>query len=256
MNKYESLSVTDNINKDDHLYRYISLAQFISLIENQKLFLRKVKSWDDTWEAPDDQLPIIMDDGSERYAESLIVTSTVGQCWTYEKDSDAMWRIYSSNRQGIMIETDVDSFFEIDNLKRAVLAKVIYFNKSNYIEKRYEIANNKSYHYAGEMALKREAFKHENEVRLLVCLQGYRDIENWWDIPVVGFNINPNTFIKSITFDPRADEWFVDAMKKYCQSKGLICPIGKSTLYERNFYEEAKIVRQYKVVTETDKTKK
>ena len=176
MMRHETLSVTDNINKDDHLYRYMSLAQFISLIENQKLFLKKVKSWDDTWEAPDDQLPIIMDDGSERYSESLIVTSTVGQCWTHEKDSDAMWRIYSPDRQGIMIETAVDGFFEIDDLKRAVFAKVIYFNKSNYIEKRYEIANNKSYLYAGDMALKREAFKHENEVRLLVCLQGYRVI--------------------------------------------------------------------------------
>lgn len=253
MIKHETLSVTDDINKDDNLYRYMSLAQFISLVENQKLFLKKIKSWDDTWEAPDDQLPIIMD-GSERYPESLIVTSTVGQCWTYEKDSDAMWRIYSPDRQGIMIETAVDSFFEIDNLKRAVLAKVIYFNKGNYIKKRNEIANNKSYRYAGDMALKREAFKHENEVRLLVCLQEYREIDNCWDIPAVGFGVNLSAFIKSITFDPRADDWFVDTMKKYCQSKALICPIEKSTLYKRNFYEEAKIVRQYEVVTETDKT--
>jgi hypothetical protein len=43
MIKPEILSVTDNISKDDHLYRYMSLAQFISLIENQKLYLRKVK---------------------------------------------------------------------------------------------------------------------------------------------------------------------------------------------------------------------
>ena len=120
MNKGEALCVTDNIREDDHLFRYMSLAQFISLVENQKLFLKKVKSWDDTWEAPDDQLPIIMDDGSERYAESLIITSTVGQCWTYEKDSDAMWRIYSPDRQGVMIETDINSFYEIDRLKRAV----------------------------------------------------------------------------------------------------------------------------------------
>ena len=255
MTKLETLLVTNNINTNANLYRYMSLAQFISLVENQKLFLKKVKSWDDTWEAPDDQLPTIMDDGSKEYSESLIVKSTVGQCWTYEKNSDAMWRIYSPDRQGIMIETEVKNFFEIDNLKRAVLAKVIYFNKSNYIEKRYEIANNKSYHYAGEMALKREAFKHENEVRLLVCLQGYKEIDNWCDIPVVGFGINPSTFLKSITFDPRADDWFVDTMKKYCESKSLICPIEKSTLYEKNFYEQAKIVIKYKVVTETGKSK-
>ena len=72
-----------------------------------------------------------------------------------------MWRIYSPGRQGVMIETSIDDFYEIEDLNRAVLAKVIYFKNSNYIEKRYEIANNKSYRYAGDMALKREAFKHE-----------------------------------------------------------------------------------------------
>lgn len=123
----ERLLVTDNIKIAEHLFRYMSLAQFISLVENQQLFLKKVKSWDDTWEAPDDQLPVIMDDGSERYAESLIASSTVGQCWTYENDSDAMWRIYSPDRQGVMIETSINDFYEIENLNRAVLAKVIYF---------------------------------------------------------------------------------------------------------------------------------
>ena len=76
----------------------------------------------DTWEAPNDQIPVIMDDGSERYAESLIASCTVGQCWTYEKDSDAMWRIYSPDRQGVMIETYIDDFYEIEDLNRAVLA--------------------------------------------------------------------------------------------------------------------------------------
>lgn len=245
MNRDTILSISDNIDISQNLYRYMSLAQFLSIVENKKLFLNKVKRWEDTWEGPDDQLPMITDSGKEIISESLITSSTVGQCWTYEKDSDAMWRIYSPDRQGIMIETNVDSFFEINNLRMAVLAKVIYFNKSNYIDKRTEISNNKSYRYAGDMALKREAFKHENEVRLLVCLQGYKEIENCWDIPVVGFEINPLSFIKSITFDPRADEWFVNTMKEYCKSKGFTCPTEKSALYEKNFYEESKIVRKY-----------
>lgn len=215
MDKHK-LIVSDNIKEDDRLFRYMSLAQFISLVENRKLFLRKVKLWDDPWEAPDDQLPIIRDDGKQITAESLLTASTVGQCWTYEKDSDAMWRIYSSDRQGIMIETTVRYFSSIDNLRHASLAKVIYYNKGNYIKIRKEIANNSSYAFAGDMVLKREAFKHENEVRFLVCLQAYpNEIENIWDIPVVGFGIEPEFFIESITFDPRADEWFVETMKKY-----------------------------------------
>jgi len=79
------LTISDNIDENDHLFRYISLAQFISLIENRKLYLKKVKLWDNPWEAPDEQLPFANDDGSLTNRESLIVASTVGQCWTYEK---------------------------------------------------------------------------------------------------------------------------------------------------------------------------
>jgi len=35
------LSFTDNINENDSLYRYISLAQFLSLVENEELLLKK-----------------------------------------------------------------------------------------------------------------------------------------------------------------------------------------------------------------------
>lgn len=244
MSNDEVLSVSDNIDVSKSLFRYMSLAQFLSIVENKKLYLNKVKRWEDTWEGPDDQLPIITDTGKKIFTESLITASTVGQCWTYDNDSDAMWRIYSPDRQGIMIETYIDCFRDIRDLRRAVLAKVIYFNKENYIQKRYEIAENKSYRYVGDMALKREAFKHENEVRLLVCLQEYEEIPNCWDIPVMSFDFNPQTFIKSITFDPRADDWFVTTMKQYCLSKGFSCPVKKSSLYEKDFFKESNIVKR------------
>lgn len=243
------LIISNNINKDDRLFRYLTLAQFISLMENKRLFLKKVKSWDDPWEGPDDQLPLIKEDGKQIKDESLLTLSTVGQCWTYEKDSDAMWRIYSNDRQGVMIETIASNFEYIKNLKHALLSKVNYYNKSNYIEKRQEIAKNRSYGFAGDMALKREAFKHENEVRLLVCLQDYHsEIKDIWDILVYGFEVEPTLFIKSVTFDPRADDWYVETMKKYCDSKSLKCPIQKSRLYTKDFYETSSIVRKYEAV--------
>lgn len=244
----ERIVYSNNINDSDHLFRYMSLAQFISIIENQKLYLKKVKLWDDPWEAPDDQLPLMGKGGNPIFTESLLASSTVGQCWTCEKDSDAMWRIYSPDCQGVMIETVVKNFTFIENLRHASLAKVIYYNKSNYIEKRYEIANNHSYTFAGDMALKREAFKHENEVRLLVCLQDYHELGDIWEIPVVGFNIDPKQFITSITFDPRAEDWFVETMKKYCMSKQLNCPTEKSTLYTKDLFESTSIIRKYETV--------
>lgn len=237
MAEFKSLHICDNIDTNKNLFRYMSLSQFLSMIENNKLFLKKVKLWEDTWECPMDQLPIFLDRECLCKGEALFSDSTVGQCWTYEKDSDAMWRIYSPDRQGVMIETTVESFREIEGLKHAVLIKVVYFNNKNGAKKINEFLNSNSYYGFGKIALKREAFKHENEVRLLTCLQGYEDIDNCYDIPVVAFKFNPATFIKSITFDPRADEWFVDTMKKYCVSKGL-CEAKKSSLYEENFFEE------------------
>ena len=38
--------------------------------------------------------------------------------------------------------------------------------------------------------------------------------------------------------------------KEYCLSKGFSCPIGKSSLYEKDFFEKAKIVRRYVTVKE------
>ena len=244
----ERIVYSDNINVHDRLFRYMPLAQFISIIENQKLYLRKVKLWDDPWEAPDDQLPLDRGDGNLVFTESLITSSMIGQCWTYEKDSDAMWRIYSPDRQGVMIETTANNFSLIQDLRHASLAKVIYYNKGNYREKRYEVSQNRSYIHAGDLALKREAFKHENEVRLLVCLQAYHELENPWDISAMGFDIDINQFILSVTFDPRADDWFVDTMKKYCMSKQLSCHVEKSILYTKDLFESTKLIRKYELV--------
>lgn len=249
MNKSQ-ITVSNNIDLDKSLYRYMSLAQFLSMVENQRLYLNKVKNWEDPWEGPDDQLPILSSDGQPVFSESGLTATTVGQCWTYERDSDAMWRIYSPDRQGIMIETRVDCFSGIQDLRDPVLAKVLYYSKDNYIEKRKQISENESYLFAGDMALKREAFKHENEVRLLVCLQAYKEIENPFEISYKDFVFDPSVFIKSITFDPRADDWFVETMKKYCFSKGFTCPVEKSLLYKKDFFDKAKLVKKYVTVDE------
>lgn len=241
----QRLFVTDNIDVDKSLFRYMSLAQFLSIVENKQLFLNKIQRWEDPWEGPDEQIPTIMENGRLEFPISTIKSETVGQCWTYEKDSDAMWRIYSPDRQGVMIETTVEQFQNIQDLDRAVLAKVIYFNEENFIEKRMELQSNKSYKFVNDMALKREAFKHENEVRLLMCLAKNKNIPNYKEISVLGIRIEPERFIKSITFDPRADQWFVDTMKQYCVSRGFQCPIQKSELYNKNFYEKTHIVQRY-----------
>lgn len=247
MNKSD-IVFSDNIDEQDSLYRYISLSQFMAFVENKELFLRKVTLWDDPWEGLDRQIPRMRDNGDLEYPNCSLAESVVGQCWTYEKDSDAMWRIYSSDKLGIMIESKASNFRTIENLKRAILVKVKYFNNENFLSKWHEINNDRSYRFAGTMALKREAFKHENEVRLLVCMQGYYDEDiNPWDLKSYGFKVSPFEFVESITVDPRAEEWYVNTIKKYCDSKGFNCSVSKSNLYQNQtrFSEEIKLVQTY-----------
>ncbi len=250
----KEISFTRNIDGEDSLFRYMSLAQFLSIIENEELVLKKVTLWEDTWEALDKQIPVKKENGELTYANCTLADSVVGQCWTYEKDSDAMWRIYSPDKQGVMIETKAKNFKIIKDLRLALLAKVKYFNNNNFISKNKEITDDRSYKYAGTMVLKREAFKHENEVRLLVCMQPYIQDKgiNPWELETYAFNINPIDFIESITFDPRADEWFVRTIEKYCNSKGFRCPIAKSKLYEKTFFEDVGVAVSYVPVKRTN----
>ncbi len=64
------ITVSNNIDLDQSLYRYMSLGQFLSMIENQKLYLNKVKNWEDPWEGPDDQIPFLSSDGQPIFSES------------------------------------------------------------------------------------------------------------------------------------------------------------------------------------------
>jgi len=40
----------------------------MTLIEKSEMYLSRITTWDDQWEAPFDQLPTVKDDGTLRYA--------------------------------------------------------------------------------------------------------------------------------------------------------------------------------------------
>jgi hypothetical protein len=49
---------------------------------------------------------------------------------------------------------------------------------------------------------------------------------------IVSLPLDPKEFIEGITIDPRASDWYVDAIQRYCERYELgIIPV-KSKLYE------------------------
>lgn len=147
-----------------------------------------------------------------------------GQCWSRVKESDAMWRIYSPSKTGVQIATSGEKFTSLQYDNLCYLGNVTYFEGiADLLEKSKSSRKKRAYDFA---LYKRAAFSHESEVRFLTHAQHLRIRPTHISIP-----IDPPTFIEGVTIDPRAADWYVDAIAKYCERVGLVVPV-KSSLYE------------------------
>lgn len=224
--------LTDNTR----LYRYLGLSQFLSFTENKLTYITKIKQWEDTWEAPSSKLPTEQDNGKLEYPIYTLSDDMFGQCWSLNGESDALWRIYSQQKEGILIQTTVKKFELIKDVKYGLLAPVIYFDDLR--EALINLYKNESYpHLFADAFLKRRAFEHEREIRLITlnderCL-GVR-FKNHTHIYI---NLDPVEFIESIIIDPRAEDRYVDTMQKYCKRAGYRIETIKSPLYSSKVFE-------------------
>lgn len=225
------------IDDDMKIYKYISVSQLLHLIETQTFPLSHVKT---AWEDPNEGLLLRLflkeaDKRNPGVTESSfdialqVHNGVFGTSWTKLDESDAMWRIYSQDRKGVRISSTVGK------LKKAVsklqapnveskpiyaIGKVLYSYKE-YMEE-YQTSHS---HIIPFYFLKKQAFKHEEEVRLVLYLETKsNEKQNTKYIPIW------TNFIEEVTIDPRASNWIVEATKLYCGAKGFLC--NKSKLYE------------------------
>lgn len=79
------------------------------------------------------------------------------------------------------------------------------------------------------LLLKREAFEHEKEVRLV-----YRETTERYkkDQNIIEFDIDPNTLFDEIVFDPRMSETDYEMYSNEIKRCSFTKPISQSTLYQ------------------------
>lgn len=229
-----NFEISSELKKDQKLFRYINIKQFLSMIESESSYLTKVIEWEDVWEAPLKRIPI----DSDMEAEEISYFSydhIYGQCWSTHGDSDALWRIYSPNRDGIMIQTTVEKLSKAFDIEWGLLAPVIYYE--NLYDGLEEVWDKHYEDDFGVALLKRRAFNHEEEVRLLAIFP-YNGIQNerFIQLPLI-----PNQLIENIILDPRCEEWYLQTMINYCKRASLKAIPYKSDLYKDNIYEKNKI---------------
>jgi hypothetical protein len=161
---------------DKYIYRTISYDRLIELFQTQENTLIKPELWEDTFE--NFVLKSKLRTASGKIIEYNVHDRIYGQCWTLEKSSDAMWRIYSTDKKSIRIRTTINNLLDSIGVSTVdttgcehSVGKVEYLSEKELVDRAKKIFEKNGQITFGNLfkslLIKREAFKHENEIRLM-----------------------------------------------------------------------------------------
>ncbi len=235
--------LVSDLADDTKIYRYMSLESFISMMESEKILFTKISEWDDPWEAFGSKLPLF-NEGKPVERLYSACEELFCQCWTLLAESDAMWRIYSTQKTGIQISTSLRKFRLLKNAKACVISKIVYGSSEYDLLIKSEAIKMPF----ADALVKRDAFAHEQEVRVMVYGPDVTDYNHEWSHIQLPLDIA--NFIEGIKIDPRAEEWYVNTIREYCVRRGLNTEPSKSTLYDPNPHKRSKFARNIVAVNE------
>jgi len=240
MNNYINISEGEY---DNAIYRIFSIDRLLELFELKKNTIVRPSLWDDPFEN-------LVFKSIGKMGPKMEVTfksrdNFYGQCWSLHRETDAMWRIYSPDKNGVKVRTTIKKllgslYSNVDyGIVSCWIGKVQYLTQKDIIE---EFSNKHIMHpvildpsgkgQVSTLLLKREEFAHEKEVRLIYNREGSKTDENIYQYP-----IDPLEFIDQIVFDPRMSGYTIAAITDFLKSRGFSKYIGKSKLYQmpKNF---------------------
>jgi len=222
---------TEKVKPSNNLYRIMSFDRVVSILQDKKMFFARPSAWDDPHET-------VLDHENAQ--------SVFGQCWCMKSTSDAMWRIYSQDTLGVRLGTTRARLKAV--LRQASASKMIGFKtrevsyerpkdfRRKVAEAQQRFRDDPTLSNAAEtLFLKREAFSHEEEYRVVI---NHRE-------PVASeakgvlVPVDPARLIRSILFDSRAKPAFAEAFTHYVVGElGFEGDIGQSVLYDRPRHSE------------------
>lgn len=232
------------LTDETKLYRYIGLSQFLSLVENRHTYITRIRRWQDTWEAPSYQLPTEGEDGELKYSLWNTSEDMFGQSWSLHSESDALWRVYSPDGEGMVVQTTAGKFDLMNEIRFAVLGPVIYYDNLLNVLTEIKKEDRRDNPFA-EAFLKRRAFEYEAEVRLITLNRERCLGKRYEDCDRIYVALDPIEFIESITVDPRSADWYVDTLQRYCARAGFTVVPEKSGLYSEGVFESTGIRIKY-----------
>ena len=232
--EYTALNL-GKVKHSSYIYRIFTKDRLFQLFRDRK----NVLVWPSKWEDPFENFVLkspVQTEGGEM-GTFAFHDDFYGQCWTLLQASDAMWRIYSPNKDAVRVRTTIEKLGR--NLSeplgqwahvQAFIGKVEYRSDRALREFSGSIFKNglNAEALARSLLIKRSAFRHEREIRLL-----YLEKENVKHPDgLFRYAVDPHALIDQIMIDPRLTLCEAEAFKREIRAKtGFKGSIKRSLLY-------------------------
>lgn len=197
------------------VYKFFPMDKLCALLQENKLFMDRIISWEDCYENFffKEDFQVRINGAYQSLSANNLATGIFGQSWTIIPESDALWRIYSKNKDAVRVKVNAQKLFHTiytDNYCMAdTWAGIVTYKKQSKIDKWVkDVCYNQDsvtvwQEYAPKsLFYKRTEFQHENEFRIVKMLDSQNN-KKYQHYQRLAFNIDVNDFILSLTLDPR-----------------------------------------------------
>lgn len=218
---------------DKPIYRIVTFERFQQLFEQKQNTLVSPVLWDDPFENFILRCPVQLVTGE--LASVDFHDRYYGQCWTLKSASDAMWRIYSQDKRGIRMRTTIRRLMQsLDNhcgdwgSVCAFIGKVQYLNEAKltaFARQAWQQVAPAS--FAKTLLVKRPAFSHESEVRLIYLEREPLSAGQ----KTYSYPVGPHSLIDQVMCDPRLSPTEYEDLSCRIRGVGYDGKILRSLLY-------------------------
>ena len=223
------------------VWRYVSLTKFLDFAFSNCLYFSRVDCLEDNHEGTytrinfenrfkQSKLPSGLIITREDYTKRLKQSHHVN-CWRIDNyESEAMWKLYCPNNEGLAIQTTYEKLtYSLPNEKHLFMGKITYLD---YEKESFDLGNN-----FNPIMHKRIAFEHEKEIRIVKACINYMN-DHTLPIPETGIKIKTNLFqnIENVFVNPFAEMWYKDLVKYLFKKLNLSIQIKWSEIKSNLYY--------------------
>lgn len=238
---------SEPITLDSVVYRIFPFQRVLEMFGQRQLVLvRPEHHWEDPYENFLFSASLTLE--GVPVPTDQIKNELYGQCWMLTTESDAMWRIYSPRPEcgGVRVRSTVRKLLQViingcahpRGFDVACFAgKVAYLDQAEILNIANEVGaaflrEPEGVHAIECLLIKREAYEHEQEVRLIYRTDcDSHDPRTCNDIAM--FEFDPNLVFEEITFDSRFPITDYQTRQHILQNQFHYSgAINRSTLYD------------------------